>query len=110
MELKVKFKETNQGMQLSIVSDGRAFDADLGETTVLHDGQNGATFTPDVSDDGVLSWTNDRGLENPVAVNIKGPKGDKGDTGAQGPKGDKGDTGTQGPKGDKGDTGAQGVP
>ena len=39
---------------------------------------------------------------------FKGPKGDKGDTGAQGPKGDKGDTGAQGSKGDKGDTGAQG--
>ena len=41
-----------------------------------------------------------------------GPKGDKGDTGAQGPKGDKGDTGAagpQGPKGDKGDTGATGA-
>ncbi len=37
-----------------------------------------------------------------------GPKGDKGDTGAQGEKGDKGDTGAQGEKGDKGDTGAQG--
>ncbi len=40
--------------------------------------------------------------------NIKGNKGDKGDTGAQGDKGDKGDTGSQGEKGDKGDTGAQG--
>ena len=49
-----------------------------------------------------------------VPLNLKGQKGDKGDTGAQGPKGDKGDkgdTGAQGPKGDKGDkgdTGAQG--
>ena len=41
-------------------------------------------------------------------LNIKGAKGDKGDTGAQGPKGDTGDTGAQGPKGDTGDTGAQG--
>ena len=55
--------------------------------------------------------------------NVKGAKGDKGDTGAQGPQGiqgetgaqgpqgpqgEKGDTGAQGPKGDKGDTGAQG--
>ena len=37
--------------------------------------------------------------------NIQGPKGDKGDTGAQGPKGD---TGATGPKGDKGATGPQG--
>ena len=38
-----------------------------------------------------------------LLMNLKGPKGDKGDTGAQGPKGDKGDVGPQGPKGDKGD-------
>ena len=44
---------------------------------------------------------------NPVTV-VEGPKGDKGDTGAQGPQGEKGDTGAQGPKGEKGDIGAQG--
>lgn len=40
--------------------------------------------------------------------NVKGPKGDKGDTGLQGPKGNTGATGAQGPKGERGDTGAQG--
>lgn len=46
---------------------------------------------------------------------LTGPKGDKGDTGAQGiqgPKGDKGDTGPkgiQGEKGEKGDPGPQGI-
>jgi hypothetical protein len=44
-------------------------------------GENGATFTPSVSEDGVLSWTNDKGLDNPDPVNIKGTKGDKGATG-----------------------------
>ena len=39
---------------------------------------------------------------------VKGPKGPKGDTGAQGPQGEKGDIGPQGPKGEKGDTGSQG--
>lgn len=61
---------------------------------------DGATFTPSVSSDGVLSWTNDKGKDNPVSVNIKGPKGDAFTyadfTAAQlealkGPKGDKGD-------------------
>lgn len=33
---------------------------------------DGATFTPAVDDDGNLSWTNDRGRENPATVNIKG--------------------------------------
>lgn len=78
-------------------------------------GVNGATFTPTLSSAGVLSWTNDKGLSNPAAVNIKGPKGD---TGLQGAKGDKGDpgakgatgaTGATGPQGPKGDTGAKGA-
>lgn len=56
-------------------------------------GTNGVTFTPHLSADGTLSWTNDGGLTNPVPVNIKGAKGD---TGAQGEKGDKGDTGAAG--------------
>lgn len=50
-------------------------------------GGSGATFTPDVSEDGVLSWTNNGGLQNPDPVNIKGTPGDpggKGDPGAPG--------------------------
>ena len=39
---------------------------------------------------------------------LKGPNGEKGDTGEQGPQGVQGETGPQGPKGDKGDTGEQG--
>ena len=47
-------------------------------------GENGATFTPSVDEEGNLSWTNDKGLENPETVNIKGEKGDKGDPGEGG--------------------------
>lgn len=36
---------------------------------------DGATFTPSVSSDGDLSWTNDRGKENPPTVNIRGLPG-----------------------------------
>lgn len=50
-------------------------------------GTPGVTFTPSVSADGVLSWTNDGGLDNPEPVNIKGPAGQKGDTGATGAAG-----------------------
>lgn len=39
-------------------------------------GINGVTFTPSVSEDGTLSWTNDGGLENPAPVNIKGADAD----------------------------------
>ena len=41
-------------------------------------GQVGTTFTPSVSADGILSWTNDGGKENPASVNIKGPAGEAG--------------------------------
>lgn len=68
-------------------------------------GKDGVTYTPSVSDAGVISWTNDGGKTNPKSVSIKGPKGDTGATGAdgaagpQGPKGDPGETGPQGPAG-----------
>lgn len=39
---------------------------------------NGATFTPNVSAGGMLSWTNDKGLTNPQSVNIKGADGEDG--------------------------------
>ena len=86
-------------------------------------GESGATYTPSVDEDGLLTWANDKGLENPEAVNIRGPQGSKGEPGPKGdpgeqgligpqgepgPKGDTGDTGPQGPKGDTGDMGPQG--
>lgn len=62
--------------------------------------ENVNVFTPSVSSDGVLSWTNKAGLTNPASVNIKGAKGDQGLQGVQG---------VQGVKGEKGDTGARGA-
>ena len=84
-----------------------------GETGPI--GPRGYHFTPFVSDDGELSWSNDGGLANPSPVNVIGPKGDKGDRGDQGPEGPAGADGIQGipgekgDKGDKGDTGAAGT-
>lgn len=73
------------------------------------DGKDGVTFTPSVTSDGILSWTNDGGLNNPNPVNIMGPKGDTGATGEQGPQGIQGIQGIPGEKGDKGDKGATGA-
>lgn len=39
---------------------------------------NGATFKPSVDNDGNLSWSNDKGLENPASTNIMGPQGPQG--------------------------------
>lgn len=50
-------------------------------------GTNGYTFTPAVSADGIISWTNDGGLENPEPVNIKGPQGIQGAQGLTGAAG-----------------------
>ena len=98
-------------------------DADLTTAvqSLISESGAAATFTPSVSEDGTLSWTNNKGLPNPDPVNIMGPagpigpQGPKGDTGATGatgaigPKGDKGDTGPQGPAGVNGATGATGA-
>lgn len=59
-------------------------------------GADGITFTPAVSAEGVISWTNNGGKTNPQPVNIKGPQGDKGDTGATGATGPTGQTGPAG--------------
>lgn len=56
-------------------------------------GDPGAVFTPAVSPDGELSWTNNGSLENPSPVNIKGPKGDAGEAGTPGTPGTPGAAG-----------------
>lgn len=72
-------------------------------------GKDGVTFTPSMSDDGDLSWTNDGGKANPQTVNLKGPKGDTGARGPAGADGAKGDTGPEGPRGPQGEQGVQGA-
>ena len=39
-------------------------------------GVDGVTFTPSVSAEGVISWTNDGDRVNPTPINIKGQQGD----------------------------------
>lgn len=74
--------------------------------------RSGATFIPSVTEDGVLSWSNDKGLPNPkpisLAKGLQGEKGDPGETGPQGPKGDKGEDGKDGVNGKDGEKGADG--
>lgn len=42
-------------------------------------GDTGPVFTPTVSADAVISWTNNGGLTNPPAVSVRGPQGDPGE-------------------------------
>lgn len=66
--------------------------------------------------DGYIQYSNDGGAtwENLIALaDLKGEKGEKGDTGATGPQGETGPTGPQGatgPQGPTGATGPQGAP
>lgn len=45
------------------------------------DGTDGTTFTPNVDEEGNLSWSNTDGKDNPESVNIRGPQGKQGETG-----------------------------
>ena len=74
-------------------------------------GIDGATFYPEVDENSILSWTNDKDLENPAPISIKGEKGDRGEKGEKGNDGYtpiKGVDYFDGEKGDKGDKGEPG--
>lgn len=58
------------------LSDGTTINAGTITAPQGPSGANGVTFTPSVSEAGVLSWTNNGGLTNPSPISIKGPKGD----------------------------------
>lgn len=38
-------------------------------------GKDGTTFIPSVSEEGILSWTNNGGLDNPTPIKVKGESG-----------------------------------
>lgn len=67
--------------------------------------ENVNVFTPSVSDDGILSWTNKAGLSNPAPVNVKGDPGEQGAQGIQGPRGIQGEQGERGVQGAQGPAG-----
>lgn len=108
MKLDLSFEQNQQNINVPFSESGGQFNANFGEISVLHDGQNGATFIPAVSTEGIISWTNDRDLPNPPPVNIKGEKGDKGDKGANGKNGTNGVDGKDGKDGANGKDGADG--
>lgn len=64
------------------VSTPKSLSGNVGAKTINigSKGDDGATFIPSVSPDGIISWTNDKELPNPEPVNIKGEHGDPGTT------------------------------
>lgn len=75
MKMDIAFSENPQAIDVDFAEDPARWTGEFGQIQVLHNGQNGATFTPSVSPDGVISWTNDRELPNPAPVNIKPVRG-----------------------------------
>ena len=74
-------------------------------------GKDGATWRPSVdADSGLLTWTQDSSGEAPASVNIKGPKGDKGEPGANGVDGQPGKDGENGAPGKDGAAAGFGEP
>lgn len=88
MNVIVNFSEQSKEYTVKVEENATPFRAELGETIVVGGGEgtgeNGATFIPDVSEEGVISWTNDKGLPNPDPVNIKGADGKNGEQGTTG--------------------------
>lgn len=67
------------GQVLKKASD-EDFDTEWADETGGGSGEDGATFIPSVSDDGIISWTNDKEKPNPEPKNILGPQGATGTT------------------------------
>ena len=68
----VSFEEDVSGNRVIVYGIPRGADGSGGAGG---GGSDGATFTPSVSDEGVISWTNDKDLPNPDPVDIKGDPG-----------------------------------
>lgn len=114
MRINAVLSENDRSFHAALGETEQGFEPNFGNVTEIPNGENGATFYPAVSEEGIISWTNNRGLENPEPVSIRGPQGERGEKGDTGPQGAKGDPGAQGlpgekgAKGDKGDPGSDG--
>lgn len=103
--------KVGQFLRISQVDEnGRITGMEAVDGGIATGGGGGATFVPNVDEQGNLSWSNNAGLANPETVNIMGPQGEKGEQGIPGEKGEKGEQGVPGEKGEKGDIGSQGEP
>lgn len=86
-----------QGLAAQGLTPAGTFRAMAEQVAEISGGTPGTTFTPAVSQEGVISWTNDGNLPNPAPMNIKGAPGKEGAPGAPGTPGKDGEPGTPGP-------------
>lgn len=84
MKMTAKFEAEGESFNACFEQLNSAFNAEFSASGGGQDGKDGATFTPSVSEDGVISWTNDRELPNPDPVNIRGKDGRDGVDGKDG--------------------------
>ena len=96
MKIDVKFSTQDESIDTSFDQKPSDLDPEFSSAIIT---ERGATYYPEVSEEGIISWTNDRNLDNPPPVNIRGPQGQTGDAGVQGPKGDAGADGKDGADG-----------
>lgn len=88
----------------------RGADGSGGSGGTGEDGEDGGYYTPQVDDEGYLTWIGSKtDMPDIESGSIKGPKGDQGEKGDQGPAGEKGEQGQEGPEGPIGPDGAPGV-
>lgn len=105
----ISVEAVEDGLLLTIINRDGVNEVILPKGIAGGEGQSGATFTPHLSDDGVLSWTNDKGLSNPAAVSLRGLDGAPGQPGPQGTPGETGPMGQTGAPGADGYTPQKGV-
>lgn len=78
MGFKAKFSSSDSAFATNFNNEAQKHSPNFGTYNTIYDGQNGATFYPDVSEDGILSWTNDRELPNPTPRKVRGEDGKDG--------------------------------
>lgn len=71
--ISVKLMELNENNELIVTYSDETKETIGTLKTIKGDsGKDGAIFTPSISADGILSWTNDQGLSNPEPMKISG--------------------------------------
>jgi hypothetical protein len=78
MGFKANFSSSDNAFAANFNNEAQEHSPNFGTYNTIYDGQNGATFYPNVSEDGILSWTNDRELPNPTPRKVKGEDGKDG--------------------------------
>ena len=80
MGFKANFSSSDIAFVTNFNNEEQEHTTNFGSYNTIYDGENGATFYPNVSEEGILSWTNDRELPNPTPRKVKGEDGKGGYT------------------------------